>query len=98
MNLIASGIAWALLAWCIAGVLILAGAVAVDARERGQSAALWFVLALLFPGVGALAYLVLRPAVEAASPPAAVTPDRPAHAPLPASSARGRGGPPHSHQ
>src|SRR5579875_3189538 len=81
MDFIANGIAWPLLAWGVAGVLILAGAVAVDARERGQSAALWFLLALLFPGVGALAYLVLRPPGEPAAFPAAVAAERPQPAP-----------------
>jgi LysM repeat protein len=95
MDLIGNGLIWSLLAWGVAGALILAGAVAVDARERGQSAALWFLLALLFPGFGALAYLVLRPA-EAASLPAALpadrpagTPERAASAPLGATPARG---------
>jgi LysM repeat protein len=103
MDFVGNGMAWPLLAWGIAGVIILAGAVAVDARERGQAAALWFVLALLFPGFGALAYLVLRPAAEAASLPVAglpdpaaslpdrptSAPDRPPSAPLSAASARG---------
>jgi LysM repeat protein len=96
MDIIASGIAWPLLAWGVAGALILAGAVAVDARERGQSAALWFMLTLLFPGFGALAYLVLRPAAELASGPTAVLPDRPASmaerpATAPLGAAPGRG-------
>src|SRR5579875_1434727 len=89
MDFIANGIAWPLLAWGVAGVLILAGAVAVDARERGQSAALWFLLALLFPGVGALAYLVLRPPGEPAAFPAAVAAERPQAAPLSAAPVRG---------
>src|SRR5262249_11504088 len=55
------GLAWPVIAWFAAGALVLAGAVAVDARERGQPAPLWFVVALLFPAFGALAYLVLRP-------------------------------------
>src|SRR4051812_36187421 len=89
MDFIGNGIVWPLLAWGVAGALILAGAVAVDARERGQSASLWFVLALLFPGFGALAYLVLRPAVETPALPAGSVLDRPPSAPLSATPARG---------
>ncbi|HEY7065354.1 MAG TPA: LysM peptidoglycan-binding domain-containing protein [Chloroflexota bacterium] len=89
MDFISSGIAWPILAWGVAGALILAGAVAVDARERGQSAALWFVLALLFPGFGALAYLVLRPTAETATLPAPSFHDRPAGVSLSAGAARG---------
>ncbi|HZS02546.1 MAG TPA: LysM peptidoglycan-binding domain-containing protein [Chloroflexota bacterium] len=86
MDFIGNGIIWPLLAWLVAGMLILAGAVAVDARERGQSAALWFLLALLFPGFGALAYLVLRPA-ETAGLPAISPTDRPLGGPERATSA-----------
>jgi len=59
---LAFGLGWPVLAWLAAGALVLAGAVAVDARERGQPAVLWFAIALLFPVFGTLAYLVLRPA------------------------------------
>src|SRR3954447_1290399 len=89
MDFIGNGIVWPLLAWLVAGALILAGAVAVDARERGQSAVLWFLLALLFPGFGALGYLVLRPTPDSVALPATVTPDRPVSAPLSATPARG---------
>src|SRR5947209_5974482 len=103
MDVVSNGMAWPLLAWGVAGALILAGAVAVDARERGQAAPLWFVVALLFPGFGALAYLVLRPAAEIASLPtggqtdqadrlpdrSASPPDHPASAPLSAVPGRG---------
>jgi hypothetical protein len=54
------GLPWPVVAWLVAGALVLAGAVAVDARERDQSAPLWFILTLVFPLFGALAYLVLR--------------------------------------
>jgi LysM repeat protein len=54
------GLPWPVVAWLVAGTLVLAGAVAVDARERGQSAPLWFLLAVVFPIYGALAYVVLR--------------------------------------
>jgi len=61
------GLPWPVVAWLVAGALVLAGAVAVDARERDQSAPLWFILTLVFPLFGALAYLVLRAPQEAAA-------------------------------
>jgi len=74
---------WLLIAWLCAGALVLAGAVAVDARERGQSASLWFILALVFPPFGALAYLVLRAPREASAGQAAAAAPRPAAAARP---------------
>src|SRR4051812_46632741 len=50
-----------LLAWVLLGSLVLAWSVATDARNRGASPWLWFVLTLGFNLFGALAYLVLRP-------------------------------------
>jgi LysM repeat protein len=87
---LALGFGWPVLAWLAAGALVLAGAVAVDARERGQPAALWFALALLFPVFGTLAYLVLRPAPAespAARPAAEPAAAAPAGSPAPAPSA-----------
>jgi hypothetical protein len=84
MDLFGTTTAWPLLAWCLVGALVLAGTVAVDARERGQSALLWFIVALLLPGFGALAYLVRRapaPGAEtshAPRPPATPEAHRPA--------------------
>ncbi len=49
-------------AWAILGTLVLAVVVATDARSRGVSPLLWFVLTVLLSVFGALAYLVMRPA------------------------------------
>src|ERR671917_465030 len=65
------------LVWFAVGSVVLAVVVAIDARERGQRAVPWFLLALLFPGFGALAYLVRRAPSAAASAPPAVTPATP---------------------
>lgn len=69
------GSGWPLLVWLGVGALVLAGAVAADARARGQRAVGWFLLALLFPGFGALVYLVLRPPGPPASERATPTPE-----------------------
>jgi LysM domain len=61
------GLPWPVVAWLVAGTLVLAGAVAVDARERGQSAPLWFILAVVFPLYGALTYVILRGPREGAA-------------------------------
>jgi hypothetical protein len=68
---------WPLLVWLGVGALVLAGAVAADARARGQRAVGWFLLALLFPGFGALVYLVLRPPGPPGSERAALAPEAP---------------------
>src|SRR5690348_16321685 len=46
--------------WALLGTLVMAVAVASDARNRGNSPWGWFVLVLAFSIFGALAYLVLR--------------------------------------
>jgi hypothetical protein len=50
-----------LVGWALLGSLVMAVAVASDARSRGASPWLWFAVTLLFNVFGVLAYLVIRP-------------------------------------
>ena len=50
-----------LVLWAALGSLVMAVAVASDARSRGVSPWVWFVVTLLLNVFGALAYLVVRP-------------------------------------
>jgi len=49
------------IAWAALGSLVMAWAVASDARSRGLVPWLWFVITLCFNVFGVLAYLVIRP-------------------------------------
>jgi len=53
------------IAWAALGSLVMAWAVASDARSRGLAPWLWFVLTLCFNVFGVLAYLVIRPPFRA---------------------------------
>ncbi|GEM_PF-5669984 len=77
--------------WIVLASLVLAWAVASDARARGVSPWLWFLAALLFNVFGALAYLVLRPAYRLDEEVVESEPAEEAAVPLPSITAAAAG-------